>query len=177
MQRGKGRFAIVVGIEPGKTEIELGEAFSGPGGRKLLSWIGNAGIGNNREEIFDRMYFTSLLKCKLSSNSDLPRAVQNCSRFLDEQFRIIQPGVCITLGREPLEHLFGKSIKLSDAVGESFAEDELSPSLFPRLKKGGRIVPFPHPSPLSRWLNEAKNQQKLEKAINELRRLWENIEQ
>src|SRR5580698_4588003 len=63
MFRGFGRLAIVVGIQPGNTEVENATAFSGAAGTRLMKWLVRAEVGRNREEICKRVYFTNLAEC------------------------------------------------------------------------------------------------------------------
>ena len=167
MFRGNGRLGMVVGIQPGNTEVESSEAFSGAAGTRLVKWLIEAGIGPDREAIFNRMYFTSLAKCG-SSNTHTAALIRNCRLFLARQIEIVEPKVLITLGAGPLEHLFPGS-ELESCVGHLFKEAELRPTMFPLLDEAARILPLPHPSPLSRWLNEPANKKKLTQALEALR--------
>jgi uracil-DNA glycosylase len=58
MARGSGRIGIVVGIQPGNTEIKTAAAFTGPAGKRLMAWLNQAGVGSTREEILESFYFT-----------------------------------------------------------------------------------------------------------------------
>lgn len=164
LARGSGSKLFVIGIQPGRTELEAAEAFSGPAGKRLMSWLVSAGLGQTREEIFRRAYFTSLCKCRIRNHSELGPAVHNCQPFLLRQIRLLNPAVACTLGVKPLQALFGYSGAVEELIGRSFSEEDLG-VLFPIFPERCLIVPLPHPSPRSRWLNDPTNQTKLVKAI------------
>lgn len=170
---------MCAGIEPGNTELTSGEAFTGAAGKRLIKWLQQAGLGSDREEIFKRAYFTSLLKCKRKNENDLNKCYINCQNFMRQQIDIIRPRIFLTLGIEPLRYLFGFTENLTSYVGNSYTEAELrghnentffllSPNI---LLPDAKIIPLPHPSPGSRWLNESQNQKKLEAALTVMREL------
>lgn len=173
MNRGEGRFGMVVGIEPGKTELNTGEAFTGLAGRRLMQWLEKAGLGETRERIFEHVYFTSLTKCHVEDKKRFKAAVANCSGFLKRQLELIRPKVCVTLGKDPITMMFGTARPLEEMVGNTFREDELNNTLFPFLPRESLIIPFPHPSPKSYWLNDEENKRKLERSIEKLAKIWE----
>jgi uracil-DNA glycosylase family 4 len=170
MNRGRGTDFFIIGEEPGKTELGTGEAFSGPAGKRLMEWLKKAGLGDDREEIFQNAYFTSLCKCNVKEKRHYTAAVGRCIPFLYEQFRILSPKIVITLGSKPLNILYNYPGDLNDVVGKIFTEEELiGATLFPVFEGDYHIVPLPHPSPLSRWLNDDGNKMLLEKSIEILK--------
>lgn len=169
MKRGDGRDVMVIGVEPGNTELEIGEAFSGLSGRRLVGWLQLAGLGETRERVLARSHLTSICKCKIGNASERPAAARNCFHFLQEQVEVVSPRIVLTLGLEPLRFLFDSRLSLEDAVARSWKERDLMPSsLFPLLPSETVVIPLPHPSPLSRWLNTNKAQQLLQNAIERL---------
>ena len=170
MNRGTGHDIIVIGVNPGRSEILKSEAFVGLAGKRLISWLKEAGIGDDRIEIFARCYLTSLCKCHIPNNKDLSKAISLCLPFLEEQITLIKPKICLTLGKEPLQALFHYRGSLEDVVGQQFSEKDLYCSLIPMLPDDCIIIPFPHPSPLSHWLNEITNRNLLNSAIGILSR-------
>lgn len=173
--RGTGRRIFVIGIEPGNTELQTGVAFSGVSGKRLRHWLYEAGLPENSDTLFRNCFFTSLRKCKLQNLTSKHSKIanRNCFSFLEQQLKIVCPSIVVTLGAEPLATLLNRPIKLDDVIGRSYSESDFSSELFRRFDADTRIVPLPHPSPLSRWSNSELNRQKLEKAINRLRSLYE----
>jgi len=171
-ERGSGAFAFIVGIEPGNTEVSKGEPFSGLAGKRLMEWLTRAGLGSDRAAVLRQTYLTSLIKCHVSEKKYFSRAVKNCAPFLVRQLELVKPSVLITLGQEPIRFLFGSEAPLEALVGKALLEQELSSSLFPVLPVGTKVVPLPHPSPLSRWLNSNENKNRLDAAIGVLRKLY-----
>src|SRR6267142_3225562 len=97
MERGSGRHILVVGIEPGRTELASGISFSGPGGRRLMNWLRSAGLGDTPEEIRRNAYLTSLCKCRVVDKRQFNHVVRNCFPFLVRQISALEPRVCVTL--------------------------------------------------------------------------------
>lgn len=169
LKRGAiGSGLVVVGICPGKTELTSQSAFSGVSGRRLMEWLSRAGLGEDREEIFSRVYFTSVIKCH-ASPKDIIRASRHCFPFMERQLDLIRPRVLMTLGGPPMEALFNYIGELNRLIGERWREYELHETFYPLLPSDSWVIPFPHPSPLSRWHNEHSNQKLLDQAIEKLR--------
>lgn len=170
MARGNGRLLMFIGIDPGNTELRSGIAFSGAGGKRLRSWLERVGLVTD-EDVEKTCYFTSLAKCKIVKKSDYGRVFSNCWRYLQRQIAVVSPKIVCTLGAEPLSHLFSINAGMGDYVGKVYREPELVPSmLIPNFSAETRIIPLPHPSPLSRWTNILENQAKLEDALSIIRR-------
>ena len=97
---------MFVGEGPGAREDERGLPFVGPAGRFLDELL--AGIGLSRELV----YITNVVKCRPPGNRDPePQEIEACSSYLDEQVRIVDPQVIVTLGRFSMQRWFpGASI-------------------------------------------------------------------
>ena len=169
LRRGEGGDFMVVGVAPGKTEVANAEAFVGPAGKRLMMWLTEAGVGDSREAILARCYLTSVIKCRLHDDRNFHSAARNCLPFFTQQVALVRPKVCITLGLLPLKVLMGFDGDLSNAVGTVRRAGDIS--LSPVLPPETLIVPFPHPSPVSRWLNNSENLKRLTAAKDALRGL------
>ena len=165
MRRGTGCDVMVVGVQPGSTEIKTGEAFSGLAGRRLIAWLVRAQLGRDRSEVLDRAYLTSICKCKVQYIRDVASAARNCLPFLQTQISVIRPRLLITLGLDPPKFLFGYTGRFDDIACRFLMEDDLYSGLFPNLPQGTKILPLPHPSPLSRWTNSSGHQELLGTAL------------
>jgi uracil-DNA glycosylase family 4 len=170
MNRGEGREILVIGIEPGNTEMDTGEAFSGLAGKRLMAWLIQAGVGVNRDEILSRAHLTSLCKCNVEDKRLLVRAARNCLPFLQRQVEILCPRLCITLGAQPLRFLFGTDMDLETAVSNTWIESDFG-NLFRLLPEGCKIVVLPHSSPVSTWLNSEPHKNLLDAALGRIREI------
>lgn len=151
---------FLVGQAPGPTELELGRPFAGRAGRELGRWMARAGFASDEE--FRRMtYIAALMRCfpgRLPSGAgDRPpsaRAVRNCSSWLDAELALLRPRVLIAVGQMAIRRFLGPG-SLEERVGRTFGDDPL-------------VLPLPHPSGQSRWLNDLANRERLERALEAL---------
>jgi len=103
-------------------------------------------------------YIAALMRCfpgrNPSDTGDLrppPAAVANCAHWLEAEVRILQPEVLIPVGQMAIERFLGPG-RLEDRVGRRFGT-------------GPVVVPLPHPSGQSRWLNDHANRELLAAAL------------
>jgi uracil-DNA glycosylase family 4 len=170
MRRGEPGRVMVVGKGPGKTEVQKGEAFSGPGGRRLEQWLGQC--VPDPQNVRAGIYFTSVTKC-LSPDPYFPVLAKNCWRFLDRQIDAIRPELIISLGQEAYNAL--------SISGEAYPaalcklHDSTKWLLFTRFGYHYRLMVWPHPSGLNRWLNDRENVVKLERSFEVLRPLFASM--
>jgi uracil-DNA glycosylase len=103
-------------------------------------------------------YIAALMRCfpgrNASGTGDLrppPAAIGNCAHWLDAELRILRPKVLIPVGLMAINRFLGSGT-LEGRVGKRFGE-------------GPVVVPLPHPSGTSRWLNDQANRQRLTAAL------------
>lgn len=158
---GAGR-AMLIGQAPGQLEAVAREHFVGRAGRVLFRWLDRIGIS---ESDFRRhVYVTAVTKCfpgkSLAAGGGdrrpAPEEVLLCRPFLDRQIAIVDPKLMLLVGRMAIDIYLPKQ-SLDALVGEVF---ELN---------GRELLPLPHPSGMSRWLNAPANQRKLDAALALLR--------
>lgn len=165
---------MIVGQAPGIVELEVNHPFSGRSGVTLRAWLAEAGIA---EEALP--YRTAITKCfpgKAASGAGdrrpSPAEIALCTPFLEREIDIVRPAVMILLGQLAIERYWGKAA-LADAVGKS--------RRIQRIPQSGAtahrdrpwtitLVPLPHPSGASRWLNDADNKELLRRGLRTLRR-------
>ena len=148
---------MLVGQAPGPTERVSRRPFSGRAGKELDRWMLRAGFVSAEE--FRRLtYIAALMRCFPGRNAagtgDLrppPAAVANCARWLDTELRILKPNVLIPVGLMAINRFLGPG-SLEGRVGKRFGERPV-------------VVPLPHPSGTSRWLNAPANRQRLAEAL------------
>jgi uracil-DNA glycosylase len=85
---------MMIGEAPGFHEDREGRPFIGAAGKFLDELL--AGIGLKRDQI----YICNVIKCRPPQNRDpLPEEMQACKPYLDEQIKLIQPKIIITISR------------------------------------------------------------------------------
>jgi uracil-DNA glycosylase family 4 len=163
---------MLIGQAPGPVTDRKGYHFAGPAGRFLEIWLERAGFppGYFRE----RVYLTSLTRCfpgkSPSGNGDRPPSraeIALCRPFLEREFALLQPQVVLLVGKMAIDVFIGKKL-LVDTVGRVFEASGQWPVTSGQKRY---LVPLPHASGVSRWLNAPANQVLLNKALSELSRL------
>ncbi|MCP4541615.1 MAG: uracil-DNA glycosylase [Chloroflexi bacterium] len=152
---------MIVGQAPGVTEMEVKRPFNGSSGRRLFRWLAQAGWDEN--EFRATQYMTAVTKCYPGKSPGgkgdrVPtRAEQKlCTPFLERELALVRPQILVPVGGLAIRRFLG-SVKLVDVVGE-IMQDEA----------GCWIVPLPHPSGASLWLNRPENQERVTRALARL---------
>jgi uracil-DNA glycosylase len=169
MDRGRGRTVMIVGKEPGRTEVKKLRAFSGSSGKRLDRWLVTSGFPEKEPRSI--CYLTSVLKCP-SPTGHFNEMRAHCRGFLDEQVDLIAPTLIITLGAEAYEYFRVGTGSFHQDVCKLFlisGSDLLLPPAFQAL------LHWPHPSGLNRWHNESANQQRLSQSFQDLRGFMEEL--
>jgi len=140
---------MVIGQAPGHRSIAKGRSFSGPGGTILQKWLEQAGFPPGY--LHSHVYLSSLTRCDPGRNPrgngdrrPSPSEISLCKPFLDAEFQLLQPEVILLVGTMAIETFFGK-VKLEKVIG-TYKEHE-----------GMLFLPLPHPSGVSRWLNDPEH--------------------
>lgn len=147
----------IVGQAPGPDERQTRRPFSGRAGKELDRWMLRAGFQDVEE--FRRMtYIAALMLCfpgrNKSNTGDLPpprRGVANCAHWLEDEMRLLRPKVIIPVGQLAITGFLGPG-SLEERVGNRFGDKPI-------------VIPLPHPSGQSRWLNLAANRERLSRAL------------
>ncbi len=148
---------MVIGQAPGHRSIKKGRSFSGPGGTILGKWLEQAGFPAGY--LHSHIYLSSLTRCDPGRNPrgggdrrPSPPEVALCKPFLDAELQLLQPAVVLLVGTMAIEKFFGK-VKLEAAIG--------------KYKQSDRVLflPLPHPSGVSRWLNDPEHLKLLQQAL------------
>jgi uracil-DNA glycosylase family 4 len=166
-----GQRLMIVGQAPGPSAGERPLPYTGATGRTLQRWLEQAGFA--QEALHRDFYLTSLTKCfpgpatGTGAKGDRPpsaREIALCARHLDREIALVRPEIVVSLGRLAAEHLdpTARGLPLTDLVG----------SLRPAERAGHvfRLLPLPHPSGVSRWLNDPAHMARLDEALAVLRR-------
>jgi uracil-DNA glycosylase len=151
---------FLVGQAPGPVEIEQGRPFAGRAGREIGRWMARAGFASDEE--FRRLtYLAAVMRCfpgRLpSGKGDRPpptRAMRNCATWLEAELALLRPRVLIPVGQLAIRRFLGPG-SLEERIGRTFGADPV-------------VIPLPHPSGQSRWLNDAANRERLGRALDAL---------
>jgi uracil-DNA glycosylase len=164
---------MLIGQAPGAVEAVKRLPFQGRSGKILMAWLMRAGFASEAEARRN-IYMTSVTKCfpgKGTGGGDRrpSRAeVELCRPHLDRQLALIKPEILILVGGLSYER-FLSGRPLNALVGRIF--DSAGRELGPRRGLRPLLVPLPHPSGASRWLNATENRALLDRALTRLRPL------
>jgi uracil-DNA glycosylase len=162
---------MLIGQAPGAVEALRRLPFQGRSRNVLMGWLIRAGF-SSEAQVRRQVYMTSITKCfpgKGTGGGDRrpSRAeVDLCRPHLDRQLAFIKPEVLILVGGlaherflpgRPLDKLVGRVFDLSGREVSS------------RSRVRPLLVPLPHPSGASRWLNGTENRRLLDRALRRLR--------
>jgi uracil-DNA glycosylase family 4 len=157
---------FVIGQAPGHRSVANDVPFSGPGGRILQKWLEQAGFPPGY--LHQHTYLSSLTHCDPGKNPrgdgdrrPSPAEVALCRQHLDAELQIVRPKVVLLIGTMAIEAFLGRG-RLEELIG---TYQERASVLF---------LPLPHPSGVSRWLNDPEHQQLLQKALSILAH-WREI--
>ncbi|MEP7040288.1 MAG: uracil-DNA glycosylase family protein [Chloroflexota bacterium] len=169
---GDGReAAMLIGQAPGWREIETGLPFAHDAGRRLVGWLGLAGVG--LEDFRSRWYVTSVGKCypgrRAGSSVDSPPSradVQRWGPYLRNEVELLAPRLVVLVGGLAHRFAFGPDVRLDELVGR-----ELTWEAAP----GASVLALPHPSGASTWLNDPAHVELWRRGIERLKGRWAAI--
>jgi uracil-DNA glycosylase len=106
-------------------------------------------------------YLAAVMRCfpgRLpSGKGDRPppaRAMRNCASWLEAELALLRPRVLVPVGQLAIRRFLGPG-SLEERIGRTFGSDPV-------------VIPLPHPSGQSRWLNDAANRERLGRALDAL---------
>jgi len=153
-----GAKILLVGQAPGPVERESRRPFSGRAGKELDRWMVRAGFAS-AQEFRHVTYIAALMRCfpgrNASGSGDRPpqrAGIANCAHWLDAELEMLKPRVLILVGQLAIIRFLGPG-SLEARVGRRFGT-------------GPVMVPLPHPSGQSRWLNDQANRERLARALS-----------
>jgi uracil-DNA glycosylase len=165
---------MLVGQAPGPVEDDVGRPFSGRAGRQLMRWLTRAGF-RDEDDARRRIYFIAATTCFPGRRPDqqgdrrpTPREVAACTPWREAATNIVDPPLLVPVGSLALSlYLPGT---LDDHVGRAVLPDGRDAPTNPR--DASRILlPLPHPSGQSRWLNDPARAALLDRALQRMARL------
>lgn len=160
----------VVEGHAGQRAYMLGQAPGVVEGIERRPWRGRAGVTLRRwlelddDAFYATFYCAAVTRCypghAPSGRGDrTPTAYERalCSTWRTHELRLLEPDLIVTVGGLALRSLLGIS-SLTDAIGKSYTHE------------GAIVIPLPHPSGASGWLNDPANRARLGKAVTHVRR-------
>ena len=151
---GEGQRAYLFGQAPGAVEGAERRPWRGRAGTTLRRWL-----DLDEEQFYATFYCASVTRCypgrSASGRGDrTPTSEEQrlCERWRDEELRLLEPGLVVTVGGLAARSLLGLR-SMTACVGERY---EL---------RGAVAIPLPHPSGASGWLNLPENRARVVHAV------------
>ena len=158
VQGAAGQPAYLYGQAPGIVEGAEGAPWRGRAGKTLRRWL-----ELDEATFYAVFYCASVTRCypgRSAGRGDrapTPAEQRLCNSWRSEELRLLRPDLVITVGALAARAIVGART-LRDSVGKSFLVDEAI------------VIPLPHPSGASAWLNDPVNRRRLGKALTHARR-------
>jgi uracil-DNA glycosylase len=153
---------LLVGQAPGLRATIQDRPFAGIAGDKLRAWFEKGGIP--KAEFYARIHFAAVTRCypgrlpgARGDRVPSPEEQALCRPWLDELIVVLRPEIVLLVGSLAIRTFLGPFQSLSDVIGTAAIRD------------GVRYLPLPHPSGVSRWLNEPANVAAVDRAMTILR--------
>jgi uracil-DNA glycosylase len=162
---GEGQRAYLFGQAPGIVEGEEGRPWRGRAGRTLRRWL-----DLDEEEFYATFYCASVTRCypgrARSGRGDrtpAPEEQRLCERWRDAELRLLQPRLIVTVGGLAARRLLGLT-SVTESVGKRYDLD------------GSVVIPLPHPSGASSWLNVPENRKRVAAAVDVIKDALDTLE-
>jgi uracil-DNA glycosylase family 4 len=150
----KGQRAYMLGQAPGVVEGDERRPWRGRAGQTLRRWL-----ELDEDEFYATFYCASVTRCYPGrapggGGDRTPTAPEQelCSFWREWELRLLRPRLIVAVGGLAARRLLGLT-SLDACIGERFEIGEAV------------TVPLPHPSGVSRWLNQPANRAKLDRAL------------
>jgi uracil-DNA glycosylase len=160
---------LLVGQAPGLRATTEYKPFAGITGDKLRGWMEAGGIP--REDFWRKIHFSAVTKCypgrlpgARGDRVPTPEEQVLCRPWLDGQMALLRPDIVLLVGLLAIQTFLGRVPSLSAVVGTGV------------IKEGIHYLPLPHPSGVSRWLNEPENIRSVARACAILREWVEDLD-
>jgi len=165
------RAILLVGQAPGPVEHDVTQPFAGRAGRQLMRWLTRAAF-RDEADVRGRIHMTSMTTCfpgRLPDNSGdrrpSGREVALCGTWLDGDVDLLQPRLILVIGTLSLGRFLPRR-RLDDVIGAAYSAS--GEPLAGQPLAAPVILPLPHPSGQSRWLNDAVRLRRLDVALERL---------
>lgn len=153
---------VLIGQAPGLKATLRDQPFAGISGEKLRGWFEQGGIP--RANFWRKIHFAAVTRCypgRLpgARGDRVPSTEEQalCRHWQDQVFQLLRPEIVLLVGLLAIRTYLGPVASLTSVVGTAAIRD------------GIRYLPLPHPSGVSRWLNEPANVAAVSRAMATLR--------
>jgi uracil-DNA glycosylase family 4 len=148
---GRGQRAYLFGQAPGVQEGIERRPWRGRAGQTLRRWL-----DLDEDAFYATFYCASVTRCfpgkSPSARGDRTptRGEQGlCAFWREQELAILRPALVVTVGGLAAHHLLGTT-SVTALVGNRYV-----------LRSGAAVVPLPHPSGASGWLNAPRNRERV----------------
>ncbi|MDG3007085.1 uracil-DNA glycosylase family protein [Paludisphaera mucosa] len=160
---------LLVGQAPGLRATITDRPFAGAAGNKLRDWFEQGGIP--REDFWRKIHFSAVTRCypgrlpgAKGDRVPSPQEQALCRPWLDGLVDVVKPRIVLLVGLLAVRTFHGPVKSLAAVVGEATVRD------------GILYIPLPHPSGVSRWLNEPANVAAVARAMRILREAVDDLD-
>jgi uracil-DNA glycosylase len=143
-----GQRAYMYGQAPGVVEGEEHRPWRGRAGKTLRRWL-----ELEEEEFYATFYCASVTRCYpgrapsgRGDRTPTPREQELCAFWREWELEILRPQLIVPVGGLAIKRLLGLG-GLASCIGRRYELD------------GATVVPLPHPSGASGWLNAPDNRE------------------
>ena len=160
----RAKKAYLYGQAPGIVEGAEGAPWRGRAGSTLRRWL-----ELDEETFYATFYCASVTRCYpgrtaggRGDRTPTPAERRLCAPWREEELRLLRPDLILTVGGLAAHAIIGVTT-LTECVGKSYLVDDAI------------VIPLPHPSGASSWLNDTANRARLGKALTHARRELEPV--
>lgn len=154
----EGQRAYILGQAPGIIEGQELRPWRGRAGQTLRRWL-----GMTEDEFYATFYCASVTRCYPGRGAGgrgdrlpTPEEQALCAFWREWELRLLRPGLIVTVGGLAARRLLGIQ-RLQDCVGHRLSWHDAV------------VVPLPHPSGASGWLNDPANRRLVERGTSLVR--------
>jgi uracil-DNA glycosylase len=153
-----GQRAYLLGQAPGAVEGAERRPWRGRAGQTLRRWL-----DLDEERFYATFYCASVTRCYpgkgpagRGDRTPTPAEQELCSFWRDWELRLLRPRLIVPVGGLAVRRLLGRA-NLTECVGERFVLGDAT------------VIPLPHPSGASGWLNDLTNRARVQRAATRIR--------